>query len=269
MKRKDYEALGLGVWHDWARRLHAPAPAPAPTPAAVPAKPAAAAKEADPRPAAAPPKPAPKSTQAKPAKAAKPAAKKADAPARSTVTLQPLADLEAEVKQCVKCGLSKGRTNTVFARGKSVTNAVMFIGEGPGEEEDQQGLPFVGRGGKLLDAMIDALPKLQEKDVYIANMVKCRPPNNRDPEPEELAACRPYLDRQIELIQPEVIVTVGKVAANNLLGARRGARAPWLQGDLHVPPGLPAAGADAEAPSLERSAFSRQATFLAPLKRSA
>ena len=194
MTREKFKELGLDNWHDWAERMATPATEP----------------ESKPEPAAKP-APAPKPA-AKPKSVSKPAT-----PRRAKAPISKIDIIEAEVKSCVKCELSKGRTNTVFARGDSVSNAVMFIGEGPGEEEDLQGLPFVGRGGKLLDAMIAALPKLRNKDIYITNMVKCRPPGNRDPKPEELQACRPYLDQQIDLIQPEIIVTIGKVAANSLL----------------------------------------------------
>lgn len=198
MTREKFKEMGLDNWHDWAERMATPAAEPE-------SKPELAAK----------PAPVPK-----PAAAAKPASKpepKLTAPKRAKPPISKIAIIEAEVKECTKCELSQGRTNTVFARGDSVSNAVMFIGEGPGEEEDLQGLPFVGRAGKLLDAMIAALPKLRNKDIYITNMVKCRPPGNRDPKPEELQACRPYLDQQIDLIQPEIIATIGKVAANGLL----------------------------------------------------
>ena len=98
----------------------------------------------------------------------------------------------------------------------------MFVGEGPGAEEDRQGLPFVGRSGKLLDQLLLEELGLRRDRVYIANVVKCRPPNNRDPLPEEIAACRPYLESQVELIAPRVIVTLGKFAGQLLLGSKEG-----------------------------------------------
>ncbi|MDP2691796.1 MAG: uracil-DNA glycosylase [bacterium] len=115
-----------------------------------------------------------------------------------------------EVRICKKCDLCKGRTNAV--PGEGTPNAqVMFIGEGPGAEEDKQGRPFVGRSGKLLREMI-RMVGLKEEEVFIANVVKCRPPGNRDPKPEEIAACRPYLDRQIAVMNPKVMVSLGRHA---------------------------------------------------------
>ena len=114
----------------------------------------------------------------------------------------------AEVRACRKCRLCEGRTNAVPGEGSSLA-AVMFIGEGPGFNEDQQGRPFVGRAGKLLDDLLEAVP-LKRADVYITNVVKCRPPDNRDPEPDEVAACWPYLEAQIALIRPRVIATLGR-----------------------------------------------------------
>lgn len=120
-----------------------------------------------------------------------------------------------EVKGCRKCRLSEGRTNTVFGVG-DVDAKLMFIGEGPGENEDLQGEPFVGRAGELLNKMILAMGLSREK-VYIANIVKCRPPNNRAPMPDETSTCTPYLERQIETIRPRVIVTLGLPATQFLL----------------------------------------------------
>ena len=117
-------------------------------------------------------------------------------------------EIASEVISCTRCALSETRTNAVPGDGSS-TAAVMFIGEGPGKNEDEQGLPFVGRAGKLLDALLAEVP-LRREDVYITNVVKCRPPGNRDPEPDEVAACMPYLMAQIEMIDPRVIVTLGR-----------------------------------------------------------
>jgi len=127
-----------------------------------------------------------------------------------------LADLEVEAQGCVNCALSEGRGSVVFGSGSSQAR-LMFIGEGPGAEEDRQGLPFVGRAGELLTKIIQAIDMTREQ-VYIANIVKCRPPGNRDPRPEEVAACRGFLERQIDSIGPRVIVLLGRVAAQTLLG---------------------------------------------------
>ncbi len=116
--------------------------------------------------------------------------------------------IASEVTACTRCVLSETRTNAVPGDG-SPNAAVLFIGEGPGKNEDEQGLPFIGRAGKLLDSLLDEVP-LKREDVFITNVVKCRPPNNRDPEPDEVAACMPYLKAQIELIDPRVIVTLGR-----------------------------------------------------------
>jgi DNA polymerase len=122
---------------------------------------------------------------------------------------------EKEVKGCPKCVLAKTRTNTVFGEGDP-GSPLMFIGEGPGENEDLTGRPFVGKAGQLLEKMIIAMGLSREK-VFIANIVKCRPPNNRVPAPEEVAACTPYLERQIEIIRPRVIVTLGLPATQYML----------------------------------------------------
>ena len=117
-------------------------------------------------------------------------------------------DLIQQIKTCTLCGLSEQRTNAVPGEGSSAAD-VMFIGEGPGSYEDRDGRPFVGPAGQVLDEMLSSAG-LRRSDVYITNMVKCRPPNNRDPLPGEITACRKYLDRQIELLQPKVIVTLGR-----------------------------------------------------------
>ncbi len=116
--------------------------------------------------------------------------------------------IAGEVLSCTRCVLSETRTHAVPGDGSS-TAAVMFIGEGPGQNEDEQGLPFVGRAGQLLDSLLEQVP-LRREDVFITNVVKCRPPGNRDPEPDEVDACMPYLRAQIELIDPRVIVTLGR-----------------------------------------------------------
>ena len=127
-----------------------------------------------------------------------------------------LTEVETESRDCTLCDLSQGRQKVVFGSGDPNAD-LMFIGEGPGAEEDRQGLPFVGRAGELLTKIIQAIG-LERDQVYIANIVKCRPPGNRDPKPEEVAACRRYLELQIDLIEPKIIVLLGRVAAQTLLG---------------------------------------------------
>ena len=124
--------------------------------------------------------------------------------------------LQAAVAGCQLCPLAQTRTTTVFGVG-AVAADWMVIGEAPGAEEDRRGEPFVGRAGQLLDAMLDGVSQ-SRSTAYIANVIKCRPPNNRDPSAEEATCCAPYLQRQIELIQPRVILAVGRVAAQRLLG---------------------------------------------------
>ncbi len=123
--------------------------------------------------------------------------------------------LRARVVGCTRCGLHEGRMQTVFGVGNPDAR-LMLIGEAPGAEEDRRGEPFVGRAGKLLDEMLRSLG-LGRDDVFIANILKCRPPGNRDPRPEESAECRPYLRRQIALVRPRVILAVGRIAAQDLL----------------------------------------------------
>lgn len=124
-------------------------------------------------------------------------------------------ELQATVARCEACGLHRTRTQTVFGVGNREARW-MIIGEAPGAEEDRKGEPFVGRAGQLLNAMLQAIG-LRRDDVYIANILKCRPPRNRDPKPEETACCSPFLDRQVELVEPAVILAVGRVAAQYLL----------------------------------------------------
>jgi DNA polymerase len=126
-----------------------------------------------------------------------------------------LAALAEVVAACRRCRLCEGRQRTVFGSGNPQAE-LMFIGEGPGAEEDRQGLPFVGRAGELLTRIVEAMGMTRDQ-VYIANIVKCRPPGNRDPQPDEVAACRSYLERQIALIRPRLIVALGRIAAQTLL----------------------------------------------------
>ncbi|MCK4542659.1 MAG: uracil-DNA glycosylase [Spirochaetales bacterium] len=128
-----------------------------------------------------------------------------------------LAILEEQISQCTACGLHSGRTNPV--PGYGVLNPkVMVIGEGPGAEEDKSGLPFVGRAGKYLDKWLSAINLERSKDCFIGNIIKCRPPGNRDPLPEESSICLPYLEQQVDLIRPKVILTLGRIAAQILTG---------------------------------------------------
>ena len=117
-------------------------------------------------------------------------------------------ELNQQVAVCPNCALAKTRTKAVPGSGNPETN-IVFIGEGPGFHEDQQGLPFVGQSGKFLDELLASID-LRREDVYICNVVKCRPPNNRDPQPDEIAACAPWLEQQLEIIKPRVIVTLGR-----------------------------------------------------------
>ncbi|MEB2311186.1 MAG: uracil-DNA glycosylase [Sorangiineae bacterium] len=133
---------------------------------------------------------------------------------------QALAELEREVASCTRCALSETRTQTVFARGTGASG-LCFVGEGPGAEEDREGMPFVGPAGQLLDRMIAAMG-LGRDEVYVCNIVKCRPPNNRKPLPDEMAACRPHLERQLEYLAPTVIVALGATAVQGLLGTTEG-----------------------------------------------
>jgi uracil-DNA glycosylase len=126
-----------------------------------------------------------------------------------------LAAIREDIGDCTRCTLHRGRTSIVFGVGNPET-PLMFVGEGPGAEEDQQGIPFVGRAGQLLTQIIGAMG-YERDQVYIANVVKCRPPDNRNPEPDEIAACEPFLHRQIEVIRPRVVVALGKFAAQTLL----------------------------------------------------
>ena len=127
-----------------------------------------------------------------------------------------LAALAATVAACTRCRLAEGRTKVVFGSGNPAAD-LMFVGEGPGADEDRQGLPFVGAAGELLTRIIQAI-EMTRDEVYIANVVKCRPPGNRDPQPDEVTACRGYLEKQIALVRPRILVALGRVAAQTLLG---------------------------------------------------
>ncbi len=126
-------------------------------------------------------------------------------------------ELRQCVSDCTRCELAESRTQTVFGVGNRSADW-LIVGEAPGAEEDRRGEPFVGRAGKILDEMLRAIGESRDS-VFMANILKCRPPNNRDPQPEEAAACRAYLERQIALVQPKIILAMGKIAAQNLLGS--------------------------------------------------
>lgn len=147
-----------------------------------------------------------------------------------------LDELRSALGDCERCKLSGGRTNIVFGTGNPQAD-LMFIGEGPGADEDAQGEPFVGRAGRLLTDIITKGIGLRREDVYIANVVKCRPPNNRDPEPDEILACQPFLQRQVALIRPRAIVTLGKFATQCLLETRT--PISRLRGQWHDYRGVP------------------------------
>ena len=159
----------------------------------------------------------------------------ADRPATAPSTGGGLQGLEAEVRQCVQCPLAGIRTLAVPGEG-SADAGLMFIGEGPGHDEDLQGRPFVGRAGQLLTRIIEAMG-LSREQVYITNIVKCRPPENRNPSGDEIAACAPYILRQLELIRPRVIVSLGNVPTHHLLGLKAGITS--LRGTFQEHAGIP------------------------------
>ena len=173
--------------------------------------------------------------------ASEPAAVSAEA-SPSTDPVAALRLIREDIGDCTLCRLHKGRTNLVFGAGNPRAE-LMFIGEGPGADEDAQGEPFVGRAGQLLNKMIEAMG-LRREDVYIANVVKCRPPGNRTPERDECDTCSPFLMRQVAAIQPKVIVALGAVAAKNLLGvndAMGNLRGRWYDfAPPQAPPGYSA-----------------------------
>ena len=155
---------------------------------------------------------------------------------RSVILQMDWPDLKAAVAGCEACKLHTTRSRTVFGVGDE-NASWLFVGEGPGAEEDKQGEPFVGQAGKLLDNMLGAIDLRRGDDVYIANIVKCRPPGNRNPESDEATTCEPYLMRQIQLIKPRLIVALGKVAVQNLLGTD--AAVGSLRSRLHDFKGIP------------------------------
>lgn len=152
-----------------------------------------------------------------------------DGPAAPKTPPLTMEELLSEVADCTRCRLSQGRNKLVFGTGNP-DSGILLVGEGPGATEDMQGLPFVGRAGELLDRILEAID-LNRRSVYIANVVKCRPPGNRVPAPDEVDACFPILVRQIEIMKPEVIVALGASAALSLLGTKKGIGV--LRGDMH------------------------------------
>jgi uracil-DNA glycosylase len=154
----------------------------------------------------------------------------------SAVAAMDWTELREAVRACRACGLCAQRKQAVFGVG-AATAQWLFVGEGPGADEDELGDPFVGQAGKLLDSMLAAIGLARGREVYIANVVKCRPPGNRTPTPEESQACAPFLDRQIELLAPRLIVALGKTAATRLLGTE--ASLASLRGRTHRYRGTP------------------------------
>ena len=153
-------------------------------------------------------------------------------------------ELEQSISNCKKCGLCEGRTNIVFGTGNKNAN-IMFIGEGPGGDEDKEGIPFVGKAGQLMNKAFEGL-EINREEVYIANIVKCRPPSNRDPKEEEAEACLNYLRNQVLLVKPKIIVLLGRIALQNILGKEcsiTAMRGKWQErkGILYMPTWHPAA----------------------------
>ncbi len=216
IKRQVIRELELGDWAKWANA----------------AKNAGGRKEPDaPQgkpPEAGPPKPEAKDPPPTPGE-------KSDSIVPANVTLKELAGI---VASCERCPLCKGRTRTVFGRGAADACEVLIVGEGPGEQEDLQGEPFVGRAGKLLDSMLAAAGIDAGETAYITNVVKCRPPENRNPEEAEILACDPYLRRQVELLSPKLLLVLGRVAGNAMLKA--GATMADMRGKVHDFEGMPA-----------------------------
>lgn len=145
-----------------------------------------------------------------------------------------LDEVQKRCESCTKCSLSKTRTNVVFAQGV-FPSKIMLIGEAPGQQEDAKGLPFVGKAGQLLDKILQSQDFSRDKNIYICNVIKCRPPENRTPTEEEASACREYLDSQIELVRPNIIILCGATAVRAMLGIKSGItkiRGQWFDGPL-------------------------------------
>ncbi|HSW11537.1 MAG TPA: uracil-DNA glycosylase [Solimonas sp.] len=209
------QALGI---EQWSLRSAAPAVVEPELPASPPAR------ERPPLPSA------PASRAEMPSRPAAPPPVVVAAPLAPVEVPQDWTGLREMVKDCRRCKLCTTRTQTVFGVGVE-TAPLMVVGEGPGADEDAQGEPFVGKAGKLLDEMLRAIGRSRCDNTFIANVVKCRPPGNRDPETDEVEACRPYLEQQIRLVKPKLIVGLGRIAAQRLLGTD--APLSRLRGPLH------------------------------------
>ena len=203
--------VALEEWSEEGLECVAPPAEPAAREAAAPTTSEAAAPAASPEPAPA-------------------------APARDDGGEAALAAVRAELGDCTRCGLHERRSQIVFGDGNPDAD-LMFVGEGPGEQEDRQGIPFVGRAGELLTQMIENGLGIPRSSVYICNVVKCRPPNNRTPLPDELSTCSPFLEGQIAAVKPRVIVALGKPAASRLLG--REVPITRVRGTWHEYRGIP------------------------------
>ncbi len=191
------------------------------------------------------------------------ASKASDTPPQSS-----LATIAAKIASCTRCGLCNGRKNTVPGIGADHP-VVMVIGEGPGHDEDIQGKPFVGPAGQLLDKMLAAIKLSRDTNCFIANIVKCRPPNNRDPLPEEAAACRSFLDAQIAALKPKMILLVGRIALQNLLDTKIGITR--IHGQFFEYNGIPVMptyhpSALLRAPELKRDAWNDLKIFRSKLE---
>lgn len=220
--RDTLKRLGIETW-----TLRTPRGAGSAGPAAAPATMPSPAVTAEPAVASTMPASADRAPAVVAAAAVRPAA-----PERGADDAVPAdwAGLQAAVAGCTRCSLCETRTQTVFGVGGQ-SAPLMVVGEGPGADEDAQGEPFVGRAGKLLDQMLAAIGHSRQDNVFIANVVKCRPPGNRDPAPAEAEACRPYLEQQIALVRPKLIVALGRVAAQRLLATDEALAR--LRGPLH------------------------------------
>lgn len=154
-------------------------------------------------------------------------------------------ELNSYIAGCKRCGLCEGRRNVVIGKGAHTQHGILMVGEGPGEHEDEEGIPFVGQAGRLLDLTVEAVG-FDNEALYIANVVKCRPPQNREPLPEEEQACMPYLRAQFQLLQPSIVVTLGAVASKAVAGIQEGitkSRGTWIKkgSTLFMPTYHPAA----------------------------
>jgi DNA polymerase len=240
--RNDAFLHEMGLGPVWRRRDAVPAPEAAAPDIAISHGAMSESRRGEPGPGRVPPVAAVKMPEPVHVLVPPSAAPEPSAPASSEVAVMGWGELRDAVAGCVKCGLCRNRKNTVFGVGDEKARW-LFIGEGPGRNEDLQGEPFVGPAGKLLDNMLVAMGLRRGENTFIANIVKCRPtdPTGRDrpPAPEEAAACMPYLERQIALIDPTVIVALGKTAALYLLGVDPATPVSKLRGTVHSYAGRP------------------------------